>query len=128
MTSKKHKKRKPRPKTRLTNLHRRIRRKLGLSKLGFRSEKRIGRFRVDELNASKKIIVEINGDAVHGNPKKFGASDKLLYDMTATQKWVKDAKRQAILESKGFYVIVVWESDNLQEKLKLIKMALKLAT
>lgn len=86
----------------------------------------MGRYRVDELNHKRKLIVEINGDAVHGNPRKFSAHDKLLYGKTADWKWTRDCKRQTYLERKGYRVIVIWESDNPWEKARLIRTVLRL--
>ena len=81
---------KRRQRTRLTKLHRATRKKLDLGKLGFKSEKQVGRYRVDELHSEKKVIVEINGDAVHGNPRTFQPGDTLPYGLTAYEKWTRD--------------------------------------
>lgn len=125
MTKRRKRKKSKKTSTRLTKLHRRLRKQLGLTKLGFRSEKPIGPFRVDELNEKKKLIVEIHGDNVHGNPRKFNADQKTLYGMKAEEKWEKDASRQEYLESLGYTVVVVWESDNLRTKLDVIKHYLR---
>lgn len=126
-SSTRRKKKKPfRARTRLSKLHRRIRKELKLSKLGFRSERRIGRYRVDELNEKKKLIVEINGDHVHANPKQFKPRQRVKgMGYTADQKWKRDARRKKMLESQGYKVIVIWESDSLRRRLNQIKRWLK---
>lgn len=111
-------------KTHLSKLHRRIKKELGLKKLGFKSERQVGKYRVDEINTEKRIIVEINGDAVHGNPRQYGPRDLLPYGLTADEKWTSDCRRQSYLERKGYRVIVVWESDDIQKKLDVLMMAL----
>lgn len=110
-----------------SKLHKSIKKKLGLSRLGFKSERWVGRYRVDEINYDSRIIVEINGDAVHGNPRVYGCDDELPYDMTASQKWDQDGERLDFLESHGWVVITVWESDDLKLKKNLIEMALRVA-
>lgn len=118
MAKKKRKKGWPwRQRTRLTKLHRRLRKQLDLGKLGFKSEKPIGPYRVDELNEKKRVIVEINGDHAHANPRMFAAHDVIrFYGYTAEEKWEKDAERQAYLESLGYTVVVVWETDDHKNK------------
>lgn len=58
------------------------------------------------------IVIEIFGDYWHGNPTIYSESD------TITKKgyickdiWDMDKKRFDIIESKGFNIIVVWESS-----------------
>lgn len=107
--------------TRRSKLHRTMRTKLKLSKLGFKSEKWIGHYRVDEVNYDYRIIIEINGDAVHGNPSVYNSTDVLPYGITASEKWEQDAKRKKFLEEHNWFVIVIWESDDLKIKRKLLK-------
>lgn len=104
-----------------SKLHRRLKKTLGLSKLGFKSEKWIGPYRADEISYEKRVIIEINGDAVHGNPRIFGPSDILPYGITADEKWDQDAKKLTFFEEHGWHVIVVWESDDMKVKKKLIE-------
>lgn len=108
-----------------SKLHRMLKKRLGLSKLGFKSERWLGRYRVDEINYELKTIVEINGDAVHGNPRVYAAHDLLPYGITANEKWTEDAERLTYLESLGYSVVVVWESDDHKLKKKLIEMVLR---
>jgi very-short-patch-repair endonuclease len=102
----------------LSKLHRYIKKTLCLDNLGFVSEQVIDKFFVDELNSDKKIIIEINGDYIHANPKRFKPNDiiKVMGNCyTAQEKWVYDEQRKHILESLGYNVIVIWESDDLQQ-------------
>ena len=58
----------------------------------------IFRYRVDEINFEKKIIVEINGDYIHANPNKFKADDLIIVrksQYTAQDKWNYDQKKRS---------------------------------
>lgn len=110
----------------LSKLHQSIKQTLELDKLGFVSEQVIDKFFVDELNIDKKIVIEINGDYIHANPKIYQPSDiiKIMGKCyTAQEKWDYDKQRKSFLESLGYCVIVIWESDDLQqhkEKLNIL--------
>ena len=112
---------------RFSKLHQRLRIELGLEQLGFISERTIGNRMVDELNEEKKIIVEINGDYIHANPKKYKADDIIRIpgeSWTAQEKWARDKKKLDYLKSKGYLVFVVWESDNIENWKMAISNAL----
>lgn len=103
---------------RLTTVHKKIKQFLNLESLGFVSEQNIGKYFVDELNESKKIILEINGDYVHANPKKFKPEDVIKLPntkYTAAEKWESDKKKIDSLTNMGYTVITIWESDDLEE-------------
>jgi very-short-patch-repair endonuclease len=103
---------------RLSKLHRKIKQTLRLEEIGFLSEQVIDKFFVDELNLNKKIIIEINGDYIHANPKSFKPNDviKILGKRyTAQEKWDYDKQRKDFLESLGYNVLVIWESDDLDQ-------------
>ena len=110
-------------KNRLSKLHQKIREKLLLEKFGFVSEQRVGKYFADELNEEKKLIVEVYGDYPHANPKKY--TDDFTVRLhgqsyTAAEKREQDLIRKKNLENLGYKVIIVWESDNLEEKRKEI--------
>jgi len=103
-------------KNRLSKVHSRIRKSLSLDDLGFKPEQMIGRRCVDDLHEGKKIIVESNGDYTHANPKLYPADFLVVLpgqSYTAGQKWEEDMKRTKELESLGYRVLVVWETDDL---------------
>lgn len=68
------------------------------------------------------IIIELYGDYWHCNPKLY---DKNYYHknlkMTAQDKWIKDKKRITTLETLGYRVFIIWESDNIEKTLRNIK-------
>ena len=111
--------------TKRSKLQKTIFKKLGLSKLGFKQERWIGPYRVDCVNYDSRVVIEVNGDAVHGNPRVYAAEDDLPYDIKAGDKWDQDAKRLDFLESHDWFVVTIWESDDLKLKKKLIEMVLR---
>ncbi len=99
---------------RLSKLHLNFRNLLNLSEIGFESEQQINRYVVDELHRESKTIVEINGDYIHANPEMFDADAIIVTKNTrysALEKWIYDDNRKRFLESKGYNVIIAWESD-----------------
>lgn len=108
---------------RLTKVHKKIRDYLNLEELGFISEQSVGKYFADELNEHKKIIIEINGDYVHANPKKFKPDDIIKLPnskYTAAEKWESDNQKINALTSMGYKVITIWESDDLEEIKKFL--------
>lgn len=109
----------------LSKLHRKIKKELNLEKLGFISEQRVDKYFVDEINKDKKIIIEINGDYVHANPKSF-VYDSIIKlpgnTYTAAEKWESDKQKIDTLTSMGYKVITIWESDDLEEVKKQVNL------
>lgn len=106
---------------RLSKVHLRIKKILDLENLGFVSEQLVDKYFADELNENKKIIIEINGDYVHANPKFYKDLDIIKLHRTkytAKEKWQMDEARKKCLESIGYRVFIIWESDDLEEKRK----------
>jgi len=61
-----------------------------------------------------KIIIEVNGDYWHANPKLYLADDLINYPngtMTAKVIWDRDIKKNTFAESKGYSVIKIWEQE-----------------
>lgn len=93
----------------------------------FKSEQRIGRYQVDEVDFDKKVIVEVYGDFWHANPKKYNETDILPHfpkKKPAKNIWKYDNKRQQFLESLGYKVIILWESDIKKEGIDICKRLL----
>lgn len=85
--------------------------------------------RPDILIEDKKIVIEIYGDYWHANPKIYKEKD-IFYifkrnGQTAREIWEHDKIRKCHIESFGYKVIELWESDieneeNLNNLLKII--------
>jgi G:T-mismatch repair DNA endonuclease (very short patch repair protein) len=64
-----------------------------------------------DLIFKNKIIIEIQGDFWHGNPKFYKESDVLLQGLSVKDVWDKDKKKRKAVESKGYSVYYIWEND-----------------
>lgn len=64
------------------------------------------KFACDVAFPELRIIIEIQGDYWHGNPKKF----KTLNEQQKRQQ-KQDRSKKAYLEACGFKVLYIWESD-----------------
>lgn len=75
----------------------------------------------------RKFIIEFNGDWYHANPKMYNPSDILTIHgtkTTAAELWAKDSSKNSIIESQGYTVITVWQSDFNNDKLGTINRCL----
>jgi G:T-mismatch repair DNA endonuclease (very short patch repair protein) len=81
----------------------------------------ISYYNVDFLNKKTKHIIEIHGDYWHCNPNIY--PDDFIhpyFKMTAKERRKLDEQRKQYLESLGYSVTVVWESD-LDEFMEILK-------
>jgi len=78
----------------------------------FQRNQKIGKWVVDLVHPDVKIIIEVNGDYWHGNPKVY-SSDTYIngIGMTVGEKNAADAYRNDQLRQMGYDVVVLWESD-----------------
>lgn len=85
----------------------------------------INKYIVDIINDKK--IIEFYGDFWHANPRCFESDDKIKafsINKTAEEIWTHDKQRIDFLESIGYSVLIIWESDwkkNKSECISLIK-------
>lgn len=70
-------------------------------------------YRVDGYNKRSNTVFEFHGDRFHGNPKRFKSTDKPnpYSDKTAKELYSVTRKREKLLRSLGYNVVVMWESD-----------------
>lgn len=70
--------------------------------------------RPDIIIEDKKIIIEVNGDYWHANPKFYKEND-IICKWTGNEKakeiWKQDKKRLEQLEKFGYKTIVLWENE-----------------
>ena len=80
----------------------------------------ISYYNVDFVNKQTNHIIEVYGDYWHCNPIKY-ADDFVHhhFDITAVERRKLDEARVKYLESLGYNVTIVWES-NLQEFIKTL--------
>jgi len=60
------------------------------------------------------ILIEVNDDFWHANPKKYSKSDVMEFPfkkVRAVTIWNKDRIKKKYAESKGYKLITIWEND-----------------
>lgn len=86
-------------------------------------------YKYDFVSIDKRLCIEYNGDYFHANPKMYSPGDVFDFgrgEITARDIWDKDqVKLQSIRETRGFDVIVVWDSEFKQNKEKTIERIIK---
>jgi G:T-mismatch repair DNA endonuclease (very short patch repair protein) len=58
-----------------------------------------------------KIILEIQGDFWHGNPKFYKETDILLDGLSVKDVWSKDKNKREKVEKHGYKVYYLWENS-----------------
>jgi very-short-patch-repair endonuclease len=74
----------------------------------------ISKYAIDFIDHDTKRIIEFNGDLYHANPNIFNSEDKpnpWNKKLSAKKIWENDKIRNGLIESFGYEVLVVWESD-----------------
>ena len=78
----------------------------------YKTNVKIGKYKPDYLNEETKHIIEVYGDYWHCHPMLFDANFyHSQLKKTASEKWKLDEQRKQFLESLGYTVTIVWESD-----------------
>jgi len=79
---------------------------------------------VYDIRVGNKLI-EYNGDYWHCNPNKYSADyyNKSLH-MTSKEKWIRDQEKIEYAKAQGYDIMVVWESDYITNKEKVIRECL----
>jgi len=92
---------------------------------GFKSEKTIKKtnFIVDELNESRKIVIEIYGDFWHANPNIYKKNETIPHpnkSRLSNEIWSYDIMREKIIKDMGYKIFIIWELDFNSNKKELI--------
>lgn len=66
--------------------------------------------KVDCINQKNKRVIEFYGDYWHSNPEIYDETHSVK-NLTASEIHKKDEERVKQLESRGYKVMVIWESD-----------------
>ena len=67
---------------------------------------------VDIYVPEKNLVVECLGDYWHMTPQKYSPDDyNKSTKRTAKEQWDKDRRRKLFMESKGYRVVELWESE-----------------
>lgn len=70
-----------------------------------------GYYFYDFVDVKLKKCIEFNGDYWHCNPKIYAPDYITHYGYTASDIWKKDNKKNDFIKSKGYDIMIVWESD-----------------
>lgn len=80
-----------------------------------------GYYFYDYVDTKLKKCIEFNGDYWHCNPKIYSEDHKTHYNYTADDIWKKDEEKINFIKSKEYDVMIVWESEYLQNPDKILK-------
>lgn len=72
-----------------------------------------------------KKIIEFNGDYWHANPKFYDKDFILKGNITAENRWKIDEEKIKLAESRGYEVLVIWESDFIENSEHIINKCIK---
>jgi len=76
----------------------------------------VGKYHTDYCDKYKKIILEINANFWHCNPKIWQAEEiHPIIKLPAKKIWERDRKRIQYYEDHGYVVYTVWENELLKE-------------
>lgn len=70
----------------------------------------------DFVDTNLKKCVEFNEDWIHCNPKMYDENYIHTYGYTAKEKWENDNRKIATLVKIGYDVMIVWESEYLNNR------------
>jgi len=81
----------------------------------------IGLYQYDFIIHNRRILIEVNGDYWHVNPKIYG--DKLFKDLKDYQrsKIIIDLKKKIYAHERNFRVITIWENDINKHNFDILK-------
>lgn len=64
--------------------------------------------------ATTNLLIEVNGDYWHANPKMYAPADIIKYPdktITAQERWNQENEKTANAQKYGYTVLKIWESD-----------------
>lgn len=79
-----------------------------------------GYYKIDFVNGVRTHAIEFNGDYWHANPKVYGP-DSVIMGIKASDVWEKDCVKSDIITNTGMKLLVVWESEFVQDPEECIK-------
>lgn len=84
-------------------------------------------YKYDFVDLYNKKIIEYNGDIFHANPKKYSEEqtpNPYKKHLTSKQIWDYDNNKLEVAKINGFELLVIWESDYLEDKNKVLQKCL----
>ena len=77
---------------------------------------------VPDFLVNDSVYIECFGDFWHANPSQFEPTDTTHKTRTASDIWKYDREKIRLLESTGKSVLVLWESEILEDSNKFIRL------
>lgn len=71
------------------------------------------------------MIVEVNGDFWHANPKFYKSTDIVRKGFTAQDIWQHDEEKRILAEHNSYYIVYVWESEYRENKQKVLNTLIR---
>jgi len=77
----------------------------------------------DFVTKNRKKIIEFNGDKFHANPKLYKPDDypNPFIKKTSQEIWEFDNKKNKLAESKGYQILIIWESEFHNNEEEIVK-------
>ena len=85
-------------------------------------------YQYDFVDLNKKRIIEYNGDLYHANPSYYLSEDcpnPFRKELTAKDIWERDTKKLEAAKSRGFDVLVIWDSEYKKNKEEIINKCIE---
>lgn len=83
----------------------------------------VGSASLDFVDLDTKKVIEFNGDIFHANPSIYKSTDNpnpFIKDKSSQFIWDRDYSRNEKIESLGYKIFIVWESDYKNNKEQII--------
>lgn len=71
-------------------------------------------YQLDFTDMLTRKAIEFNGTVYHADPRYFSSLETphpFNKQITAAEQWRKDAERLAVIQDRGYEVLVIWEAD-----------------
>lgn len=97
--------------------HQLVENQLSDNNISFKSEFRIKGerfYKYDIYIPLYNLLIEINGDKVHANPKKYNAEDVITDQwktFIAKDRWLYDKEKNIYAEDHNYNTVTIWSSD-----------------
>jgi hypothetical protein len=81
----------------------------------------------DYVDTERKKCIEFNGNVYHANPKMYTENDRPNFfrkDLTSKDIWEEDNKKNELIVSRGYDLLIVWEKNFTENPQKVINECL----
>lgn len=81
--------------------------------LKYKDEEGFSRWRLYDFWIDDKVLLEMNGDYWHANPKFYKGNDKvnIRKHKVAREVWAEDSFKKNLAQKNGYNIKIIWEYD-----------------